>query len=283
MNSCYQLCDHRAGPDHSYLMQNLTGVGKGKGLNIGHWRKWTPVTHMKCNPFNSQGISRVFEWDIILGQDNKGKWALLLLCSIVCICRDTPQHKRWVDIPLLVWAGEKFPSLWKEVGAGEVQGRIVDVAREWPQMRTNLSWDWGMCKITLAGLILVSLKFRFACKIHISGYYKKLYLPSNRSKLVVQRNKERLKQDHDRQAADCTPGHPTSRIYPCFEVEHQQLVQERRGGESSRSRKVQFHQKHIFHLLHNPPLTRLLWAGQIGGCLQSGEIGRRGQERRECA
>ena len=94
MNSCYQLCDHRAGPDHSYLMQNLTGVGKGKGLNIGHWRKWTPVTHMKCNPFNSQGISRVFEWDIILGQDNKGKWALLLLCSIVCICRDTPQPKK---------------------------------------------------------------------------------------------------------------------------------------------------------------------------------------------
>jgi len=81
---------------------------------------------------------------------------------------------------------------------------------------------------------------------------------SSKSKLVVQRNKEHWKQDHDRQAVGCTPGHPTSGIFPCFEAEHQQPVQERRGGELSRSRSLQFHQKDIFHFLHNPPLTQLV-------------------------
>ena len=58
-------------------------------------------------------------------------------------------------------------TLWKEVGAGEVQGRIVDVAREWPQMWTNLSWGWGICKLTSADLIIVSLKF---CNPHVKCY-----------------------------------------------------------------------------------------------------------------
>ena len=131
------------------------------------------------------------------------------------------------------------------VGAGKVQGRVVDEPREGPKMRTNLS---------ILGWFIKSMSLSYH-PTRVSWLFREIENTWSRTTVDWSLTVFLAFPPEGTLICSWVIFFVTAHKFPCFEVGHQQPGQERRGVGWRRSRRVHFHQLDIFLHLHNPPQT----------------------------